>query len=300
MNRDHVVRPRWIWSGVVLVLLGGCGLAVWVATWRPAAGVAGAVLLLLGGAAVLRGGILYDTHGLGPVTVEIDDARGGHPRPGTAPGDMVSEDRLRDEARDSTRMTDRLLHAAEASPRPPLDRVAGGLLLVAAVFLLVIQGLYPHTHAGQDNATRSLLLAVVTAFAALRILLGQRPGPAASALAGLVGIALILCALLTDHDRSATVVLEVVTGAWIVVAAVLSLDHLRDRPGDQPRGRPATLVRPAGSPGRPAADDAVITVRRKKSGLADRPGRAGLLAGAAVALGAVFVWRRHGSHRTNG
>jgi hypothetical protein len=262
MDRDHRVRPRWVWSGLLLALLGTCLLALWIATWRAGAGIGGAILLVLGGAAAMRGGILYDTHGARPVAGEIDEVRDADVHRGTAPGDMITDPHLRAEARETSRMTDQLLRAAQDAPWRPLDRLGGILLTTGAAFLVVIQGFYPHTHTGQDNATRSLLLAVVVALAALRILLGQRPGRAVSGLAGLVGVALVLLAVLTDHDRSATVVLEIVTGAWIVLASVLSLDHPRLRPqptlGAVPAGTPSVGAAPG--EGRPTVSVLAVGV----------------------------------------
>jgi len=246
MNRDHLVRPRWVWTGLALALLGACSFALWTATWSRSAGVAGVVLLLLGGAAALRGGVLYDTHGAGPVTGELDDVQGAHVHRGTTPGDMITDDRLRQEARNSARMTREILQASQNAPRPPFDRLGAWLLLAAAAFLLAAQGMYPHTHTGQDNALRTLLLGAVVALAGLRLLLGQRPGPAASAVAGVVGIALILLAVFTDHDRSSTVILEIVVGSWIVLASALSLDHAHG----PSRRRPPGAGRPGGGSSR--------------------------------------------------
>jgi hypothetical protein len=100
-----------------------------------------------------------------------------------------------------------------------------------------MQGRYSHTHLGQDNALRSLLLAVVIALAALRILLAQRPGPLPSVVALLCGVALILFATLTDHDTHLTVVLEIIVGAWVIVMALLTFDHPPRAPAADPAAR---------------------------------------------------------------
>ena len=123
MDRDHRVRPRWVWSGLLLALLGTCLLALWIATWRAGAGIGGAILLVLGGAAAMRGGILYDTHGARPVAGDIDEVRDADVHRGTAPGDVITDPHLRAEARETSRMTDQLLRAAQDAPWRPLDRV---------------------------------------------------------------------------------------------------------------------------------------------------------------------------------
>jgi len=294
MNRDHIVRPRWVWGGLVLALLGACLLALWIATWWSGAGISGLVLLVLGGAAAERGGILYDTQGSRPGSGEAAEVRDAHARRGTAPGDMIIDDRLRQEARESSRMTDALLHAAEDHPRPAFDKLGAGMLLGGAAFLLFAQALYPHTHLGQDNALRTLLLAAVTALAGFRILLGQRPGPAASALAALCGIALILLAMLTDHDGSATVILEIATGAWIVLASFMTLDHPRD----------STPARRLPAVGRTQAPRTQVprSLARGRTAQAHPDGPAARsdnvrVAGVAMVIGAAVLWSAHAARR---
>ena len=230
MSGEHLVRPRWVWGGLGVLLVGAALLALWIATWWAPAGIAGAAAFTLGAGAAAYGGILYDTHGGRAATQEIDDVRTKHQHRGTAPGDMVRDERLRDEARATTRMTEALIREAEHAPRPAFDTLAAALLLASAVCLVLMQGFYPHSHTGQDNALRSLLLAVVIAWCALRLLLAQRPGRAPSLIAALCGVALILFATLTDHDRDATVALEIVVGAWVLVMGLLSLDHAPREP----------------------------------------------------------------------
>lgn len=231
MNRAHLVRPRRVWSGLALGLLGVGLFALWTATWRPAAGIAGVALMLLGAGVAWRGGILYDTrgshdpHGSPGASQELADLAHNRVHRGTAPGDMVIDPRLRAEAAATNRRTAALIRASEATPRPTFDTAAAALLLGAAIALVAIQGVYPHTTTGQSNGLRSLLLAVVIALSALRLLVGQRPGRAPSAIAGLCGVVLIARALLVDHDRPVTVGLEIGIGAWVVLMALLSLDR---------------------------------------------------------------------------
>lgn len=224
MRTRGVVRPRRVWSGLLAVLLGCVLLGFWIDSWHVWALVAGAALIVIGGPLMLWGGALYNTDGAGEATPAQRDS---HQESGIVPGEMLTDDLVRRRARDTSRRTDELLEASQGMAPPAFDRVGGAFLLLGALLLWVAQGLYPHTGTGQGNAMRSLLLAAVVALAALRILLGERPGPLASGIALLAGVTLVLFGLLAPHDRTATVALETGTGAWIVLGGVLSLDHRR-------------------------------------------------------------------------
>lgn len=243
MARDHIVRPRLMWSGVIVALVGACLLALWAATWQPTPGIAGAVLLVAGGLTAAVAGVLYDTHGGGrPLTGEIDDLREAHGHQGTKPGDMITTPRIRAHAATTSRRSEAVRQASQATARPALQPLGAWLLLIGAVSLIIAQGRYPHTHTGQDNATRSLLLAVVVGLTALRMLVAQRPRRVLSGLPATVGVLLIVFAVFTDHDRHATVYFELVAGAWILVAALLSLDLPREHP------EPAALASSSSGP----------------------------------------------------
>jgi len=248
VHGENTVRPRWVWSGLILTLLGAFLLALWFDTWYRSALLAGGILLAAGVGVAVRGGILYDTHGRRPVTGEVDDVRDADVHRGTAPGDTIADEALREEARATSRRTRALLRAAEATPRPHLYRAGGMLLVLGAALPPCAQALYPHTQTGQDNAVRALLLAVLAGLAGLRILLGQRPGRPAFAVAALAGIALVLLALLTDHERTATTVVEIVGGAAMIVGAALALDRPRPSEGaPRPSGQ-APALSPACDP----------------------------------------------------
>lgn len=226
MHTDRTVRPRWVWAGMIAALVGAAALGLGITRWSLAPVVVGAVLLAAGAAAAIRGGILYDTHSGRPLRAELSDVGHDQGHQGTSPGDMVDDSRARQDARATTSQTDaRLAGAGEAPSRASMLRPGAGLLLVGAVFVLCAQGLYAHTPLGQENAVRDLGLAVVAGLAGLRLLVGNRPGRGWSLVAGCCGLALLALAVLTPHDARSGVLVEAVGGAWVVVAAGLSLDR---------------------------------------------------------------------------
>lgn len=272
MARDHIVKPRRMWTGVVVALVGICLIALWTATWERAIGIAGGVLLVIGGATAAWGGVLYDTHGR-PVSGELQDLREGGGHEGTAPGDMITKPGVRTDAALTARRIEATRLDSQPQSRPALRPLGSWLLLIGAVSLVVAQGRYPESHTGQDNATRSLLIAVVVGLAALRLMLAQRPGRLPSAAGVLAGVLLVVLALVTDHDRHAMVVFEVVAGAWILVAGLLSLDRPREYPA--PASLPAPPLSTPARSGRPG---------RKRSRLRTVLGVLLFVLGAARAL----------------
>lgn len=72
-GRRHVVRPRWTWLAVGL-LLAGVALIGWgiiVTSWTPA--VIGTVVLVIGVGAAIRGGLLYDVHSTASPRAELHE-----------------------------------------------------------------------------------------------------------------------------------------------------------------------------------------------------------------------------------
>jgi hypothetical protein len=246
-----------MWSGVVVALTGVCLLAVWTATWHSPVGIAGAVLLMAGGAVATSAGILYDTHGGRPLTDEIDDLRQARTHKGTKPGDMITAPRIRAHAAETSRRSDAARQASRPPTRPAFQPLGGWLLMIGAAALILAQGRYPHTPTGQHNATRSLLLAVVVALAALRIQAAQWPRRILPLLPAVAGALVVAFALLTDHDREGIVAFELVAGAWIIIAALLTLD--------QPRGYPPAATLPS-----PSAGTATTPFVREEAGVLPR------------------------------
>lgn len=88
-RRNNLVRPRWVWGGLLVAVLGGCvlGLGIAVLSWRES--IAGTVLLLVGGAASVWGGVMYDARTQLAVGQEIRQLRDGDVHEGIGPGDMM-------------------------------------------------------------------------------------------------------------------------------------------------------------------------------------------------------------------
>ena len=288
MCADHLVRPRRMWSGVGIALVGAALLAVFTATWQPIVGIVGAVLLVAGGLTAVLGGALFDTHdGSRPLSAEVDDLRAANSHSGTRAGDMITDPRIRAHAALASRRSSAVRRTSQRRARPALQPLGAWLLLGGALALILAQGSYAHTQVGQHDATRSLLLAVIVGLAGLRIMLARRPGRFPSGVALVAGLLLIAFAVFTDHDRQALVDLELVVGSCIVLAALLSLDRPREYQGAVP-------------PPGPVAD--AVTVGREP-GEAQRPGRRRLR--TAYVLGLLVVasarsLRRRRSRRRNG
>ncbi|MGZ4298827.1 MAG: hypothetical protein ACXVVK_17455, partial [Solirubrobacteraceae bacterium] len=155
----RTVRPRRMWSGVIVALCGSGLLALWTTTWHAAAGIAGSVLLVTGGLIALWGGILYDTHGGRPLRAEFEDLREARSHEGTAAGDMIADPRLRAHAAFTSRRSKGVRRAAQRTGRPSLQPLGSWLLLIGATSLILAQSWYPHTHTGQVNVIRALLIA---------------------------------------------------------------------------------------------------------------------------------------------
>ncbi len=225
----HLVHPRRVWAGLALALVGAAALGLGIAASDVVVGAVGCVLLAVGAAVGIWGGILYDTHGARPVTAELGELRRGEVHPGTAPGDMAdSPEARRDSA--ATEGTRRAVIPAAGRPGRRSYAKAGGFgLLIAAALILCAQGFFAHTATGQQNAVRDLGIAIVCGAVALRVLTSAGRHRVASILGVLCGVALVVLAFVSDHDGPAVPALEAITGAWVVVSALATLDVHRVR-----------------------------------------------------------------------
>lgn len=228
-NTSHLVRPRWVWAALAALLLGlavvGWGIIITSLAWA----VAGVVVTVAGAAAAVRGGLVHDARASFAPERELSDAVRGrqHRVPDT-------HDRLEDgDARRRAGATGERVRELTASDhlvrRASLAPVGAVLMLVVCLWLLVAQGAFiPVSTTGHNTALRDLGIAVVVALAAFRLLLAA-PSRVATGLCLLGGAALVLFAFVLPHDRTGTVVSDAVSGAAVVLGALLTLDHRGSR-----------------------------------------------------------------------
>lgn len=226
MNRDKkpTVRPRYVWLGLVVGLVGAVviGLGVSFESWLW--GIAGVVVLAVGAAMALDGGVMYDAH-QSSVAGEVQQAVHGEKREGIKPGEMIEDQQVRRKSYE----LDEVRHAATAgshdAPHPPLANLGAILVLLVGVFLLGAQwSLYPTGYQPQTNANWALGFAMLCSAGALRILFGE-PGRHLLSTAAIVlsGVGLLLRAFLATHAIEATAVAEAVCGVLLLVAGVMAL-----------------------------------------------------------------------------
>lgn len=272
-SRHPRVRPRWVWAGTGCTIAGaslaGIGVAHRSWTWSGAGGL----LVVLGAVAALAGGILYDVHSGSPREELRQVLRGGVHR-GVRPGETRSTRASRNRSRRLEQRRRAPERAAIEAPRPSLLGPAAIILLLVALFLLVAQWeLYPRELPGQTNANRALACAIVVALAGLRVLTAQ-PGRAhrlSGGLAAAAGLALLLNALVSPHDRGITQATDLLSGALVMLAGAVVLSY---QPPPVWR-RPATAWGRAGAPqGRarpvgttyPGAPDAPVSMGTTSNG----------------------------------
>lgn len=214
------VRPRLVWGGTLVAVLGCCAAAVggvllsW--TWT----LIGGALLALGATAAYRGGIMRDTSS--GVRSELAHFIHGEDRQGVSPGDMVTSSRAEATARRVDCRRRRLERAAATTPwRFPVRPTGGALVMVTIVLLVSQWELYPLELPGQSNATRALGCAIVVGIAGMRII---EAGPGHPLTVSIVttaaaGILLALNGAVADHARTATAAVEMSCGLLCAICA---------------------------------------------------------------------------------
>lgn len=218
---QHLVRPRRVWGGLGLALLGAVVLGLGVSLTSWAWSVPGVVLLLAGGVLGAAGGGLYDVRS-GSVSTELEDVRRGEVHEGVAPGEMVEDPQAQQKSHDLDRQREELIRRTHEAPRPPLAPMGAAVALLVAVFLLVAQWeLYPIGKLPQTNANWSLGFAVLAGLAALRLLGAQRGRhPLAALLVVASGAGLLLRAFLASHETGSTTAAEATCGVLLVLSGL--------------------------------------------------------------------------------
>ncbi len=180
---SHVVRPRWSWAGLALLLVGGVVAGLGVALTVVWLIVLGAVLLAAGAFAALRGNLFYDIEGSG---MSSDSEKR------VAPGATakVDDDEMRSEVADEEHELAGI--RGREGVRPSLRKPAAGLLVLLGAWLIATQGLfYERDQAGRDGTFRALTAGILLVLPGLYLVL-KRSSVVAAAICLVAGIGLVV------------------------------------------------------------------------------------------------------------
>lgn len=233
----RTVRPRWVWGGLVALLLGlaavGWAIIDSSITWTAI----GVVVLVVGAVASLRGGLLYDVDTTFAPGQEAGEVGAGEPHVGPTSRARIHDPAAQARAREVTARTRRLTRATASAPRPSSGPIGILVILLVCLWLLVAQwALIPVSTTGRGTGLRDLGVAVVVALAAFRLRAGRSQVAVALCLLG--GLSLVIFALFAGHDAERTGVNEAICGVLIILGAALTLDRGTARSGS-PRVAPA-------------------------------------------------------------
>lgn len=220
---SHVVRPRWSWAGLVLLVLGGVVAGVGVAVTLVWLVVVGAVVLAAGAFAALRGNLFYDIEG-GSLSPNAEKS--------VSPGATarVDDDEMRSEVAEEEQELARI--RTRVGVRPTLRKPAGGLLVGIGAWLVLTQGVWyaESDPSGRDGTYRALAAGLVLLLPGTYLLL-KRSSVVAAAICLAAGVGLVLGGVLADTADMRGPVNEVICGVLVLLAApVAALPALKGRP----------------------------------------------------------------------
>ena len=223
------VRSRWVWGGLLAMIVGAIVVGVGVAVTDGVVSAVGAVVLVAGGAAAMRGRILNDVRAHPSVGQALTDVEEGNAHAGADPMDRVEDEGIRDRAREMTQRKRELLHPAYVAERAPLWPLGVGLLFVCAAWLVIATwAIDPFTPTGQGVGLRDSGIAVVLGVVAAWMRRpNSGPAPVAWGVSAVCGVALVLLGSLTAHDSGASTGSEIATGVVVLVASTLAVGRAR-------------------------------------------------------------------------
>jgi hypothetical protein len=222
---QRTVRPRFVWLGVVVVVVGGVLVAAGLIDSMKALWIAGLVVLAGGALLCLRGGIMYDAGAHATLGNQLEHAMKGEELSGVAPGAMVDvpEERAAEIERPS---------AVEPLEDPQLAAwvdvasPSGWVMLLAAFAVVGSEWtLMTDSLNGQNNGYIDTAAAIFLGLAGLRCL---SPGvhPVAGMIGALAGVGLLLQGVFASEQgiglqfvRFGCGGIAVVAGLAVVVAA---------------------------------------------------------------------------------
>lgn len=220
-RRSPVVRPRRVWGGLALALLGVALASVGLVSslWLLVGG--GVAVMVVGGFLSWAGGVMADaTTGLN-LRGELRAVRNGSTHPGVAAGDQAGSTAAHAEAARQNRVTQQVLDQAHRASATTWTQPAGWtLVLVAAVLLVAQWGLVAHTATGRTNSYRDTAVAIVLGLTGLRLALTPGHHNVAAGTIAVCGLGLFLNGLLADHDHMSLTILETAAGAVTLLCGV--------------------------------------------------------------------------------
>lgn len=224
----HLVHPRWVWGGLVVLLIGAALLAAGILILSWTFSIIGVILMGVGSATGLAAGVMYDAESGLEVRAEMKGMLTGNVHPGVAAGDMVHTDVARRDAIDTTARTNAALTVRTPSTLT-LTPLAGWLLLAVPALVFVAEPFFlDHGAVGRESAFRDEPLAIVIGLAGLWIAVGLGRHMIAVLVAGLAGAGLLLAAILAPHDWTGVDVIEAFCGVFTILVALAAGLQQRD------------------------------------------------------------------------
>jgi drug/metabolite transporter (DMT)-like permease len=165
------------------------------------------------------------------------DSSAQEERPGPEP--RIHDEQAETKARALDRSRRGFLERSMREPLGPKRPLGASLVLLVCAWVFLAQGaLYPNSAVGERHVVLDVVVAIVLALAALRLLLGG-PRRWLSALVGLGGVVLVLFGLFLSHDSTAVQISEITCGVVVIIGALMTLDR---RPTATNHHTPDTLV----------------------------------------------------------
>jgi hypothetical protein len=230
----HRVRPRLVWTGLGLMLLGatvaGTGVALLgssaLAWWLL---VGGSVIGLGGCAVALRAGLLYDiTSAEGPGRV-VDEVRADVVRPGPDPEDRTAPPHVAEHAAGTQQLAEAV--QAQSSPRPQdrsLRKLGGWCSVAAGIVLLCTQGALSDASRGASWRVAGLGIVLVLTGLVLSNLVSR-----VAAVVAIAAGALVLVMGLVGDESTLAVALQLLAAGLAIAGGLGGLSR-----GDVRRGHP--------------------------------------------------------------
>lgn len=221
--RNTLVRPRAVWGGIALALLGLVLISLGIIFLRPWVVGGGCVTAGMGLVIAWRGGVLFDTRGEESPHDEVQELLHGGEHLGVSPDARAVGSQVEATAAERTQRKEYLLARSQEASPPSLRVLAAFGLVVLGAWLFLDQWFlnYPFTVTGQNSALRDVGFAVVLVLCALRLRM-RTPSKLAASLVVLSGVMLLLAAVLLPHDSGLVRGNEVVAAVLVLGLATLT------------------------------------------------------------------------------